>query len=393
MKTKRRNRYNVTEKLAAINAAEILHLEGDTPSEIAKTLGYDRTLLLCWEQNREKLQQMSKKAKSKSTGRPSDFQPIAEELLQWHDDVCESLEATDFEILAEQAATMLPDIDDKSDEAWHQCARRFAYSNGLAIRDVTSKLRQEADKDKVAASQFVTEMRCKFQDNEQYDTRFIINMDETGIPYYKPPKTTLERKGATFVAIKVPKNSRARVTAALAVTASGELLTPMIIFRGTPGGDNQEEVEKFPGKDICVVQKSNYMDTRVMHMWCDQVLYPYIKTRPPGVIPVLLMDNFSAHITPTVAQKLRDMNVEVQMLPPNCTQWIQPLDWSVNGPLKYYYGEICRKWRRQQVATGVFDHPTRELIAKWCNKAFNLLTAETIQSGWLNDEFPYFIGQ
>jgi hypothetical protein len=105
----------VAEKLAAINAAEILHLEGDTPTEIAKTLGYDRTLLLRWEQNRKKLQQIPKMAKSASPGHPSDFQPIAEELTQWHDDICESLEATDFEILAEQAATMLPDIEDKSD--------------------------------------------------------------------------------------------------------------------------------------------------------------------------------------------------------------------------------------------------------------------------------------
>jgi hypothetical protein len=75
----------------------------------------------------------------------------------------------------------------------------------------------------------------KFQ-NLVADPAFILNMDQTPIPFTYNSKTTLELIGCRTVHVRKSTNDTKRATFAMTVTASGHVLTPLIVFKGKPGG-------------------------------------------------------------------------------------------------------------------------------------------------------------
>ena len=70
---------------------------------------------------------------------------------------------------------------------------------------------------------------CRHQD-------YILNMDQTPVPFSYDPKSTLELVGRRTVHVRKSTNDTKRATVALCVTASGKALTPMIVFKGKPKG-------------------------------------------------------------------------------------------------------------------------------------------------------------
>ena len=51
---------------------------------------------------------------------------------------------------------------------------------------------------------------------------------------------------------------------------------------------------------------------------------------------LVIFDNFSAQTTETIVQLLEDNHVRIAMIPPNCTDQLQPLDVSVNKAVKIF---------------------------------------------------------
>jgi hypothetical protein len=64
---------------------------------------------------------------------------------------------------------------------------------------------------------------------------------------------------------------------------------------------------------------------------------------------LLLWDVFKAHHTQPVLEKLLKDNIEVIFIPPNCTSELQPLDLSVNKPLKDNLKAKFSEWYADQV--------------------------------------------
>jgi DDE superfamily endonuclease len=254
---------------------------------------------------------------------------------------------------------------------------------------VSSELTGEISKKEGEAMDFTDEAIKKFMD-PKYIQDYILNMDETGIEYYSARSTTLANRGDRHVTVSLPKIAGNRVSIAVTITASDKMLPSMLIFRGTPGYGPDLEVCEFPGKSICVVQGKNYMDELRMLIWMQTVLKPYVDTHPPGIQPVLLLDNVSCHKTDLVMAKLNELRVEMMLLPTRCTQWVQPLDVGVNGPIKVHYRKFCHKWKMQDVAAGRVPVITRELVARWCNQAFDAISADVIKNCWRSQIYPYF---
>ena len=72
------------------------------------------------------------------------------------------------------------------------------------------------------------------------------------------------------------------------------------------------------------------MDEEMMLEWIDLVWEPATE----GQRAMLVLDSFSAHITPAVKQKLKSINTVPLVIPGGCTSKIQPLDVSLNKPFK-----------------------------------------------------------
>ena len=74
---------------------------------------------------------------------------------------------------------------------------------------------------------------CRHQD-------FIINMDQTPVPFTYNSKKTLEVFGRGTVNVRKSMNNTREAAFAMIVSASGKFLKPLIVFKGKPG----ERIEK-----------------------------------------------------------------------------------------------------------------------------------------------------
>ena len=80
------------------------------------------------------------------------------------------------------------------------------------------------------------------------------------------------------------------------VTASGKLLTPMLIFRGKPNGwIVKHEFLEYPEGCVYACQDNTWMDEHVMLQWVEQILKPYVDTAPEDVVPILFLDSYRCH--------------------------------------------------------------------------------------------------
>ena len=69
-----------------------------------------------------------------------------------------------------------------------------------------------------------------------HNKAFILNMDQTPIPFTFNSKTTLEVVGARTVHVRKSTNDTKHATAAITVTASGKMLLPLLVFKGAKNG-------------------------------------------------------------------------------------------------------------------------------------------------------------
>ena len=63
------------------------------------------------------------------------------------------------------------------------------------------------------------------------------------------------------------------------------------------------------------VKDNAWMDERVMLMWVEMVLKPYVNTAPDNVVPILFLDLYHCHMMNLVVNAIQDLGVEVEHIP------------------------------------------------------------------------------
>ncbi|RHY29299.1 hypothetical protein DYB32_005245 [Aphanomyces invadans] len=142
-----------------------------------------------------------------------------------------------------------------------------------------------------------------------------------------PPHAIWSVRGGTAKICSGEKNSY-RMTAVLAVRASGEKLPIQFIMRGKKSGAiEKSEFEGFPIAHRYAVQDKATMDSRVWAMYLRQLLKPQI--REPSV---LLLDNFEPHVSKEGCKIASDeAGCIVAAIPTNATSYVKPLDVGAMG--------------------------------------------------------------
>ena len=57
------------------------------------------------------------------------------------------------------------------------------------------------------------------------------------------------------------------------------------------------------------VQKKAWMDETVMHDWIDSILKPYMAEAPEGIVPILFLDSYHAHMMSMVFTHIQVLGV------------------------------------------------------------------------------------
>ena len=105
------------------------------------------------------------------------------------------------------------------------------------------------------------------------DPCYIINMDQSHIPYSFHSSKMLETKGMRMIHICASAADTKQVTHAVTLDANRKMLPSMLIFKGVPNGNDRKFVTYLDhGHYAC--QKKAWIDEEMMNKWIDLILIP-----------------------------------------------------------------------------------------------------------------------
>ena len=218
---------------------------------------------------------------------------------------------------------------------------------------------------------------------EKIPAKLILNWDHTGLNYVPSSSWTLEEKGAQKVPI-VAIDDKRQLTAVFACSLAGDFLPPQIIYAGkTPACLPKVP---FPSDWHITYTPNHWANEATMKDYVRSIFFPYLtaarkELELPSDYPALaIFDHFKGQITESFLDFMEANNVIVVEVPPNCTDRLQPLDLSINKPVKDFLKRKFQSWYADNIAQQLKDSKAikpvdlrlalmKPLSAKWIIEA------------------------
>jgi len=218
----------------------------------------------------------------------------------------------------------------------------------------------------------------------------IYNIDETGAHVVPVNSYTMAPKGSDTVVIEGTDDKR-QVTAVVAVTATGRVLSPQVIYEG-----KTKQCEPAPH-----LHPAGWHITHSPNHWCNSDLFFEYITRvvvkdvddvkakqslPPEQRALLILDVWTGHTA--ISDKLKELGFVIAWVPAGCTDELQPLDVSVNGHIKRVLRDEFACWYRGQIAPFLAEDKIpvvdmtltrlKPIHLRWLETAINAITPAII---------------
>ena len=180
------------------------------------------------------------------------------------------------------------------------------------------------------------------------------------------------------------------------MSASGKMLKPLVIFKGKPGARIEtREFRTYDQSMYYACQESAWMDERVMRVWVQRVLKPYVEEVPLHITSLLILDSYRCHTTPTVVSEIQALGCEIEIIPGGCTGLCQLIDVGIRKPLKSRARHLWEEWMVQECTANnaaATRPPSRLLMSQWISASINriLETPSMIRNSWRHAEYSYF---
>ena len=131
-----------------------------------------------------------------------------------------------------------------------------------------------------------------------------------------------------------------------------------------------------------------------MHEWIDVVLEPYIQSAPEGIVPVLFLDSYRAHMMKRIVSRIHDLGVDVFHIPRGCTVLCQLVDVGFNKPLKTRIRDQWNDWMTSKwdgmTVTSATPKPSCYIVAEWLVNAFDGFPEDLIKNAWTKTGYAWF---
>jgi DDE superfamily endonuclease len=405
---RRRKRYTVPDKKLLAKKFKELVKDGKTNVEAAVILKVHHNLLLRWVKEdisgkfdefltSKDCRRVNRQALSTHPGRESFIAYMEETLLEYLVECrCQGMMVYNSTI-QRVAESIDPDFDAQTKLAKEWQIRRFVKRHGYVLHCSTHESQRCGADELAEAREWMAVVRPKVLGPRRHP-EYILNMDQTPVFFSMLRKKTLNIKGAKTVHVRKSTSDTKRITVAVTITAAGTILTPLMIFKGTAGvimkkkgGDIENEFPTYNPQGLYACQAKAWMDQYAMNYWIEQILKPHLFSCPPGIHPILFLDQYKCHIMPETVRVIEELGCEVVHIPGGCTGLVQPVDVGLGKPLKNRVRNLWEQWMHEKGAfTKKFVAPSRQKMADWTVSSLYSMSEEIIRNCWRHHELGFF---
>lgn len=222
------------------------------------------------------------------------------------------------------------------------------HKDKLRIRTVTNYSRKRASVDSNILNAYFDNLEKSLAG---IPSENIFNYDETNLTDNPGKKKCITKKGAKYP-IRIMNESKAAISLMVCANAAGELLPPFVCYKakglfgtwlyGGPKG----------ARYSC--SKSGWFESNTFEEWFYSLALPFLNKKEGT--KVLIGDNLSSHFSVKVIETCRKDNIKFICLPPNATDYLQPLDVAFFAPFKRHWRALLDKYK--------LDNPNESAVKK-----------------------------
>ena len=228
----------------------------------------------------------------------------------------------------------------------------------------------------------------------------IINWDQTGIKYVPVSEWTMAQYKSKRVEVSGVDDKR-QITATFAASLTGSFLPVQLVYQGKTSKCHPSI--DFPKEWHITHSDNHWCNEETMKSYIQLIIVPYVqeKRKQLGLADsqsaLVILDEFKGQTTDAVLSLLRQNDIEYVLVPPNCTDRLQPLDVSINKPVKDFLRRKFTDWYAEKIvaqkdsvtATQPVDMKLsimKPIGAKWMIEAFDYIQShpDMIRNGFKN---------
>ena len=224
---------------------------------------------------------------------------------------------------------------------------------------------------------------------EDIPPSLIINWDQTGTHFVPASQWTMEVKGARRVEI-AGLNDKRQMTMVLAGTVSGDFLPPQLIYSGSTAKSLPQNVT-FPCDWHLTTTPTHWSNEQTMMDYIDKIIVQYVNSKrkelqlPSNFPALLLFDHFSGQTSQAIFDMLEKHHLMHVLIPRTCTDRLQPMDLSVNKPVKTHLQNSFQEWYAAQIQKQILRAPNSSLTPV----DMRLSTIKPVHATWLIEAYNY----
>ena len=244
---------------------------------------------------------------------------------------------------------------------------------------------------------------------EEIPDDMVVNWDQTTIKYIPSSNWTMDKEGSKRVEV-VGIDDKHQITATFVASLPGHFLPVQLVYEGKT--TKCHPAVEFP-KGWHVTHTSNHWcNEETMMAYIESVIVPYMtqKRRQLGLdlkhSGLVILDEFKGQTTSRVLNLLQSNDLMYVIVPPNCTDQLQPLDVSVNRAAKQFLQNKFENWYADNIvaqkSTDKDIEPVdmkqsivKPIAAKWMIDLYNYLVAnpQIIKNGFKHISITDFLVQ
>jgi hypothetical protein len=228
------------------------------------------------------------------------------------------------------------------------------------------------------------------------------------------PKDTINKRGMHTINLRTVGGDSRQVTVAIMITASSHQLPLLVVFKGKslycctansvsniivdccvlaarmPNGTiARSDVPTLPAGIVYHLNKKAWFNKQIMLDWVEHVLAPYIAMVPPGIVPILLLDQFRVHKMGSIINAIQALDVQVEFIPAGCTRLVQPVNIGYNKSFKCKIRNEFLAWMMLQDPNVLIPGSTCHDVFQWIINTQNNISAKMIGNAWRKTGFSY----